>query len=78
VADWGNWGVAKEGIYYYNRRTKAIELLGFATHHVTEVLKPKARPGDMLNFAVSPDGRSILWCEEWSTSNIMLVENFRW
>jgi Tol biopolymer transport system component len=77
VADWGNWGVAKEGIYYYNRRTKAIELFGFATHHVTEVPKPKAGPGTQLSFALSPDGRSILWCEGRSTSNIMLVENFR-
>jgi Tol biopolymer transport system component/tRNA A-37 threonylcarbamoyl transferase component Bud32 len=78
VADWGNWAVVKEGIYYYNRRTKAIELLAFATHHVTEVLKPKAGPAFELSFAVSPDGRSILWCERRSTSNIMLVENFRW
>jgi Tol biopolymer transport system component/DNA-binding winged helix-turn-helix (wHTH) protein len=78
VADWGNWGVAKEGIYYYNRRRKAVELLGFATDHVTEVLKPKAGPGSNLSLAVSPDGRSILWCEGRATSNIMLVENFRW
>jgi len=79
AGDWGYWGVTGEGIYFYNRSTKAIEFFNFATHKVTQVAKPeKQPPGYGPGFAVSPDGRSILWSEGQSTSNITLVENFRW
>jgi hypothetical protein len=80
VKDWGQWGVTAEGIYFYNRRTMAIEFFSFATQKVTEVFKPaKGPPGAPPGLAVSPDCRSILWDQlDQSTSNIMLVENFRW
>jgi len=77
AGDWDNWGVTAEGIYFYNRSTKAIEFFNFATHKITQIAKPeKAGNGGL---AVSPDGRWILFAQEdQRTSKIMLVENFRW
>jgi Tol biopolymer transport system component len=78
---WGSWGLTAEGIYFYNAGTKAIEFYSFATQKVTQIAKPEKPPasGERQGLAVSPDGRSILWSQvDQSTSNIILVENFRW
>jgi Tol biopolymer transport system component len=70
------WGLGGEGIYFYNASTKAIELLNFATHRITQIAKPE-KP--VWTVAVSPDGRWILYDQlDQNTSKIMLVENFRW
>jgi Tol biopolymer transport system component len=72
----GTWGLAREGIYYYNDSTKAIEFLSLATHKITQIAKPEKRGGD---FSVSPDGRWILFGQvDQDTSHIMMVDNFRW
>jgi Tol biopolymer transport system component len=77
---WINWGLTAEGIYSYNDVTKAIDFISFATHKVTQIAKPEKPPHDTYrSFAVSPDGRSILFAQvDQDTSHIMLVENFRW
>ncbi|MGD0923451.1 MAG: hypothetical protein ABSA70_17065, partial [Terriglobia bacterium] len=63
-------------IYFYNDDTEAVEFFSFATHRVTQILKPEKRGGDV---ALSPDGRWILFAQvDQDTSHIMLVEDFRW
>jgi Tol biopolymer transport system component len=70
------WGLAREGIYFYNDDTNAIKFFSFATHKITQMVKPGKRGGDV---ALSPDGRWILFAQvDQDTSHIMLVENFRW
>jgi len=77
---WRCWGLTAEGIYFYNAGTKAIEFFSFATHKVTQIVKPEKPPGDArMGFAVSSDGRWILYAQiDNVASDIMLVENFRW
>lgn len=77
---WGYWDLTAEGIYFYNADTKAIEFFRFATHRVTQIVKPEKRPPlTQPGLAVSPDGRWILYAEvDQEASDIMLVENFRW
>jgi Tol biopolymer transport system component len=75
-ATFETWCVAREGIYFYNDDTGAIEFYSFATHKVTRIAKPEKRGGDL---SVSPDGRWILFAQvDQDTSHIMMVENFRW
>jgi Tol biopolymer transport system component len=70
------WGLAREGIYFYDDSTNAIEFFSFATHKITQMVKPEKRGGDI---ALSPDGRWILFAQvDQDTSHIMLVEDFRW
>jgi Tol biopolymer transport system component/predicted Ser/Thr protein kinase len=80
VGLWGYWGLTAEGIYFYDASTKAIEFFSFATHKVTQIAKPEKEPVRFnVGLAVSPDGRWILYAQmDQSSSNIMLVENFRW
>jgi Tol biopolymer transport system component len=77
---WRNWGLTAEGIYFYNAGTKAIEFFSFATHKVTQIVKPEKSPvAGATGLAVSPDGRWILFAQvDQEVSDIMLVENFRW
>jgi Tol biopolymer transport system component/DNA-binding winged helix-turn-helix (wHTH) protein len=78
---WGYWGLRAEGIFFYNATTKAIEFFSFATNKITQIAKPEKQPDPTTNpgFAVSPDGRWILYAQaDQLASDIMLVENFRW
>jgi Tol biopolymer transport system component len=80
AALWGYWGLTQDGIYYYNARTRAIEFFSFATRKVTKVATPEREP-NLYNpgLSVSPDGRWILYTQiDTVSSDIMLVENFRW
>jgi Tol biopolymer transport system component len=79
---WGYWAVVDEGIYFVNAESKqhpVIEFFSFATRRVRQIAvmekeASKWNPG----FAISPDGRWILYTQvDQSDSNIMLVENFR-
>ncbi len=72
-----SWGLTSEGIYFYHASTKAIEFFSFATHKTAQIAKLENPPSTGL--AVSPDGRWILYAQlDQDTSQIMLVENFRW
>jgi Tol biopolymer transport system component len=77
---WGYWDLAADGIYFYDAGTKAIEMFAFATHKVTQIAKPEKDPVAFNpGFAVSPDGRWILFSQvDQVDQHIMLVENFRW
>ena len=74
-----SWAVLEEGICHLNRDAKpgpAIEFYSFATRELEQitVLPEKARG----SIAVSPDGQWLLYDqEEYASSDIMLVENFR-
>jgi hypothetical protein len=75
-----DWTIAGQGICFINLRSTsgvAIEFFSFATHRVSQIStlpKNVASPG----FAVSPDGRWVLYVQEDSQdSDIMLMENFR-
>ncbi|HXJ17127.1 MAG TPA: protein kinase, partial [Candidatus Polarisedimenticolia bacterium] len=75
---WGYWGLTREGIYFYDAGTKAIEFYSFATRKVARVVTPERGPALAFpGLGVSPDGRWILYTQvDNSSSNIMVVENF--
>jgi len=79
---WGYWAVVDEGIYFVNVEVKlhpTIEFFSFATGRVTQIAAMEkeavlASPG----FAISPDGRWILYAQvDQSGGDITLVENFQ-
>jgi len=79
---WGYWTVVDQGIYFVNATSKqhpVIEFFSFAARRVSKigVMEKEAaqwNPG----FAISPDGRWILYAQvDQSDSNIILVENFQ-
>jgi Tol biopolymer transport system component len=78
-ADWGQWAVVDEGVYFVNATepsSPAIEFFDFATSQVRSIAileKPT-----VFGLVVSPDGRWILYTQiDRRDSDIMLVENFR-
>ncbi|MHC4540085.1 MAG: protein kinase domain-containing protein [Planctomycetota bacterium] len=78
-ADFGQWTVVDEGIYFVNATEPSspiIEFFDFATNQVRSIAtleKPT-----IVGLAVSPDGRWILYTQiDRADSDIMLVENFR-
>lgn len=77
---WGYWDLTTEGIYFYDVSTKAVESFSFATHNLTQIAKPEKGPVPFSSgFAVSADGRSILYAQvDREVADIMLAENFRW
>jgi Tol biopolymer transport system component/DNA-binding winged helix-turn-helix (wHTH) protein len=77
---WRCWGLTAEGIYFHDASTKAIEFFSFATHKVTQIVKPDKPPGGArMGLAASSDGRWILFTQvDQEDADIMLVENFRW
>ena len=80
LAGWGYWGLTQKGIYFYDAGTKAIEFYSFATRKVARVVTPEKDPALAFpGLGVSPDGRWILYTQiDNSSSNIMVVKNFRW
>ena len=79
---WGYWAVVDEGIYFVNAESKqhpVIEFFSFATRRVRQiaVMEKEAVQGNP-GFAISPDGRWILYTQvDQDDSNIMLVDNFQ-
>ena len=79
---WGYWAVVDKGIYFANVEVKlhpTIELFSFATGRVRQIatMEKEAVSGGP-GFAISPDGRWILYAQlDQSGSDITLVENFR-
>ena len=79
---WGYWAVVNGGIYFVNVEVKqhpVIEFFSFATGRVRQIATMEkeavlASPG----FAISPDGRGILYAQvDQSGGDIILVENFQ-
>ena len=79
---WDCWGVVNEGIYYINLEVKqhpVIEFFSFATGRVRQIatMEKEAVYG-APGFAISPDGRWILYAQvDQSGGDITLVENYR-
>jgi eukaryotic-like serine/threonine-protein kinase len=79
---WGCWAVADGGIYFVNVEVKlhpTIEFFSFATGRVRQIatMEKEAVLGGP-GFAISPDGRWILYAQvDQSGGDITLVENFR-
>jgi dipeptidyl aminopeptidase/acylaminoacyl peptidase len=79
----GSWAVVDEGICFLNAKTAegpTVQLYNPATQEVTRIasLDEKALITDTPDFAVSADGRWILYRQvDRHGSDIMLVENFR-
>jgi Tol biopolymer transport system component len=72
------WELLEQGICYLNRYSDppAIELFDFATGEVSLLAVLERQPA-IWGFSVSPDGRWVLYDQEETESDIMLVENFR-
>jgi Tol biopolymer transport system component len=76
---WGYWGVLRNGIYFFDTGTRAIELFSFRTHQMTRIGTPQKpavqwAPG----LTISPDGQWLLFAQsDQRDATIMLVENFR-
>jgi Tol biopolymer transport system component len=82
AADRNPWALVDTGIYFLNTEAKphpALQFLNFAGHRVVNVAAVVRKPVQFEpGIAVSPDGRWILYTQEdHSSSDIMLVENFR-
>ncbi len=81
--NWGCWSVTEQGICFLNRKATprfAIELFNFATQQVSRIASVEKDPSTISppGFAVSPDGRWILFKRiDQSDNDILLVENFR-
>jgi Tol biopolymer transport system component/DNA-binding winged helix-turn-helix (wHTH) protein len=76
--EWYNWALGRSGVYFLQHRAKGGDLnfFDFATGKTTTILTSDKQPG--VGFALSADGKSILYAEtELEDSNIMLVKNFR-
>jgi len=77
--EWFNWGLARDGIYFLNTSAPprtTIQFFEFATHRITDIASFDKPWG--WGFAVSPDGKSVLYVQsEFEESNIMVVKNFR-
>ncbi|MBL8207069.1 MAG: PD40 domain-containing protein [Blastocatellia bacterium] len=81
--EWGYWAVTAQGLCFLNRKTTpqfTIELFDFATQQVRRLANVEKDPNIISppGFAVSPDGRWILYKRiDQHDNEIMLVENYR-
>ena len=79
---WGHWAVTEEGLYFVDPEGKpraTIEFFHFATGRLSQVaMFEKEPPKGIASFAISPDGRWILYSQmDQQGSDIILVENYR-
>ncbi len=76
-----DWQLAPDGIYYFRRQGEdyLVEKVDLKSGRTTEALKlPPATAGNTLNFAVSPDGRWLVFVHmDQQVSELMMLENFR-
>jgi Tol biopolymer transport system component len=75
----GLWAVAGQGIYFFaepdEKGQSDIRFYEFATGRISKILTIVQDVAPWI--AVSPDGRTILYTEIETGSDLMLVENFR-
>jgi len=72
-----SWEVLEDGICYLNFEPEppTIEFLDFASGEARQVAEVEG--ASIFGFAVSPDGRWVVYHRQERESDIMLVENFR-
>jgi len=80
VGSWGYWALTRDGIYFYDAATNAIEILQLCYKRSSSVVTPDKTPAYRSpGLSVSPDSHWILYTQiDSSAGNIMLVENFHW
>jgi Tol biopolymer transport system component len=76
------WTLRQEGIYYVTapdaKGASDLCLLEFASGKIRKILRSQRNLGYSGGFAVSPDGRTILYGQmDEAGSDLMLVENFQ-
>lgn len=78
---WRYWRVNEQGIYFATASAAGsrLEFYNFATKQISEVTRlERGAERYVPGLAVSPDGRSLLYCRmDHSGSDVMMVENFR-
>ncbi len=77
---WSHWRVGEKGIYFldWDATPPEIDFFDFVTRHVKQIATVDRAKGIWGGFAVSPDGRWMLFARvDQIDSEIMLVENFR-
>jgi Tol biopolymer transport system component/DNA-binding winged helix-turn-helix (wHTH) protein len=78
---WRYWRVTEQGIYFATATSAGamLEFYSFANKQISEVVRlSRGAERYLPGLAVSPDGRSLLYCQmDRSGSDIMMVENFR-
>jgi eukaryotic-like serine/threonine-protein kinase len=77
---WSHWRVVENGIYFldWDASPPEIDFFDFVTRRSTQIATVERAKGIWGGFAVSPDGRWILFSRvDENDSEIMLVENFR-
>jgi Tol biopolymer transport system component/DNA-binding winged helix-turn-helix (wHTH) protein len=78
---WRYWRVTEQGIYFATATSAGamLEFYSFTTKQISEVARlTRGVERYLPGLAVSPDGRSLLYCRmDRSGSDIMMVENFR-
>jgi Tol biopolymer transport system component/DNA-binding winged helix-turn-helix (wHTH) protein len=80
VADWFNWELTRDGIYFLNFDISPrgrIEFFDFAHGQSTPILAPDKPVSMFGGLALSPDGKSLLFGQnELNESYIMVMKNF--
>jgi Tol biopolymer transport system component/DNA-binding winged helix-turn-helix (wHTH) protein len=78
---WRYWRVTEQGIYFATATSAGalLEFYSFANKLISEVARlSRGAERYLPGLSVSPDGRSLLYCQmDHSGSDIMMVENFR-
>jgi Tol biopolymer transport system component/DNA-binding winged helix-turn-helix (wHTH) protein len=78
---WRFWRVSGEGLFFATAPADGarLEFLNLTTRQITEITRlPRGVERYVPGLAVSPDGRSILYCQkDRSGSDLMMVEHFR-
>ncbi len=85
LESFGDWFVAKEGIYFIHRydiinqlsSRPAIKLLNITTGKVSEVIALNEDPGQHPGLNISPDGNWLIYAkEDFCNHDIILLDNF--
>ncbi len=75
----GHWSVRDDGIYFFRppdeKGRSEISFYDFGTRKATKVLTLDQKIAEWMT--VSPDGRTILYTQIQTGSDLMLVDNFR-
>jgi Tol biopolymer transport system component len=79
--NWRDWALTENGIYFLDPEATpgpAFRFFAFASNEITLIAQLEKNPSERLVCCdVSPNGQWFLYVKSISSSNIMLVENFR-
>ncbi len=76
IQSWGDFAVARKGIYFIPAERREIDFYDFATSKTSLVYAMKLRPD--FGITLSPDGRFLFFTQvDRETSELMLVDHFQ-